>query len=639
MFRWKGLSYGLMYVSVCAFVVPAPADALDKVIFRLAEENDELRTELRNASALQTAFEDERTSAQDLFAAALSDYGRLLDALYANGFYSPTIDILLDGRQASDIPLLSVPTQVNDVRVLIDTGPIYRFGRTEVTPLPPATEMPPDFDRNERARSGTVGDALDTAIISWRDAGYAKAELADQSVVADHARRALDVSMRIAPGPRVKFGVLRVNGNSAVRGAVIRRVAAIPTGAQFSPKILSDAEQRLRRTGAFSSISLEEGETVAPDGTMDIGANVVDAKPRRFGFGAEISTLEGVKLSSFWLHRNLFGGAERLRIDGEVSNIGAADSGMDYSLGARLEIPAVLGPDVDGFVFSEIAHLDETTYLSDRIELGLGLTRTYSESLTASAGVGFLYSETEDDLGDRTFTLITLPVSASSMSATTSSTRRAAITSMRGDALYRRERQPSPARGSPATRATTSRSSRTRAASCWPARLQLGSRHRARISTDTPPDYLFYSGGGGTVRGQPYQSLDIDLGGGDSTGGRSFVGVSAEYRTDITGNLGAVAFYDAGYVGADRFYDGPGDWHSGAGLGLRYNTGIGPIRFDVGGPGQRRYRRRRSILHRHRTGILTRLRVLPSHHPLGSSSRSPCCLSPRKKTTAAICHR
>ncbi len=582
MFRWKGLSYGLMYVSVCAFVVPAPADALDKVIFRLAEENDELRTELRNASALQTAFEDERTSAQDLFAAALSDYGRLLDALYANGFYSPTIDILLDGRQASDIPLLSVPTQVNDVRVLIDTGPIYRFGRTEVTPLPPATEMPPDFDRNERARSGTVGDALDTAIISWRDAGYAKAELADQSVVADHARRALDVSMRIAPGPRVKFGVLRVNGNSAVRGAVIRRVAAIPTGAQFSPKILSDAEQRLRRTGAFSSISLEEGETVAPDGTMDIGANVVDAKPRRFGFGAEISTLEGVKLSSFWLHRNLFGGAERLRIDGEVSNIGAADSGMDYSLGARLEIPAVLGPDVDGFVFSEIAHLDETTYLSDRIELGLGLTRTYSESLTASAGVGFLYSETEDDLGDRTFTLITLPVSA------TLDERDNELDPSSG---YYLDASATPYIGVSGSQSGARVTGDARyyfpivedKSQVLAARLQLGSVIGSDLE-ETLPEYLFTSGGGGTVRGQPYQSLDIDLGDGDSTGGRSFVGVSTEYRTDLSGNLAAVAFYDAGYIGENSFYDGSGNWHSGAGLGIRYKTGIGPIRFDVAAP-------------------------------------------------------
>ena len=32
------------------------------------------------------------------------------------------------------------------------------------------------------------------------------------------------------------------------------------------------------------------------------------------------------------------------------------------------------------------------------------------------------------------------------------------------------------------------------------------------------------------------------------------------------------------------FGGGTGDWHSGAGLGLRYDTGIGPIRVDVATP-------------------------------------------------------
>ena len=52
----------------------------------------------------------------------------------------------------------------------------------------------------------------------------------------------------------------------------------------------------------------------------------------------------------------------------------------------------------------------------------------------------------------------------------------------------------------------------------------------------------------------------------------------------MTDNIGVVGFYDIGFVGetADPF--GEGDWHAGAGLGLRYNTGIGPIRLDIATP-------------------------------------------------------
>ena len=61
-------------------------------------------------------------------------------------------------------------------------------------------------------------------------------------------------------------------------------------------------------------------------------------------------------------------------------------------------------------------------------------------------------------------------------------------------------------------------------------------------------------------------------------------GFSAEARVGFTDTISGVAFYDWGYVGPESFPDGSGASHSGAGLGLRYNTGIGPIRVDLAAP-------------------------------------------------------
>ena len=85
-------------------------------------------------------------------------------------------------------------------------------------------------------------------------------------------------------------------------------------------------------------------------------------------------------------------------------------------------------------------------------------------------------------------------------------------------------------------------------------RLQLGSLVGGDLE-ETPPFYRFYSGGGGTVRGQDYQSLGVDLGGGDRSGGLSFAGVSAEIRGTVNDRLQLVGFYDWGYVGAESFPD------------------------------------------------------------------------------------
>lgn len=85
------------------------------------------------------------------------------------------------------------------------------------------------------------------------------------------------------------------------------------------------------------------------------------------------------------------------------------------------------------------------------------------------------------------------------------------------------------------------------------------------------------------MRGHSYQSLGVTVDG-DDTGGRSFLGVQAEARVAITDKIGVVGFYDWGQVGVDSMPGSEGDSHSGAGLGLRYDTPVGPIRLDVAAP-------------------------------------------------------
>ena len=67
-------------------------------------------------------------------------------------------------------------------------------------------------------------------------------------------------------------------------------------------------------------------------------------------------------------------------------------------------------------------------------------------------------------------------------------------------------------------------------------------------------------------------------------GGRSLIEGSAELRVRVTDTIGVVAFVDAGYVGADSFPDFAEELKVGVGAGLRYYTGLGPIRLDLAVP-------------------------------------------------------
>ena len=115
------------------------------------------------------------------------------------------------------------------------------------------------------------------------------------------------------------------------------------------------------------------------------------------------------------------------------------------------------------------------------------------------------------------------------------------------------------------------------------ARLKLACIFGAPIS-ELPPDKLFFAGGGGSVRGYGYRTIGVPVGD-EVIGGRSLIEGSAEICARASPkSIGLVGFVDAGYVGAESFPDFDEELKVGAGAGLRYLTGLGPIRLDVAVP-------------------------------------------------------
>ncbi|WP_416236476.1 BamA/TamA family outer membrane protein [Pseudorhodobacter sp.] len=71
---------------------------------------------------------------------------------------------------------------------------------------------------------------------------------------------------------------------------------------------------------------------------------------------------------------------------------------------------------------------------------------------------------------------------------------------------------------------------------------------------------------------------------GQRSGGTGFLGASLEVRAKVTDSIGVVGFADFGQIATDGLYGGTTASHAGAGFGLRYATGFGPIRLDIGVP-------------------------------------------------------
>ncbi|MCZ4353477.1 autotransporter assembly complex protein TamA [Roseovarius aestuarii] len=569
-------------VTVMTGILMGNAAGATEVSLNAPGTSKDFASKLRLESvAIQTAARD-NTTPQDMLAAAQADYARLTGVLYAAGYYGGVISILVDGREAARVPPLSTPTRIDQIIVTVDPGPPFLFGNARVAPLAQGTKLPKGFARGQQARGDAVTDAAKAGVERWWDIGHAKAEVTGQDITADHRDSTLDVDVRLTPGPRLTFGNLNVSEGSKVRASRIRAIADLPTGDVYSPDAVKTSANRLRRTGAFRSVALKESDVIGPNETLDFSADLVDAKPRRVGVGVELSSLEGVSVSAFWLHRNLLGGAEKLRFDAEVGGIGGNSGGEDYRLAARFERPATFNSDTGLYIDASIEENDEPDYRERNIQVGAGLTHIFADHLYGEAGIAYRYSEIDDDLGSRTIEQIVFPGRLTwDRRDNALDPRKGAYVGLELDPFVNLDGGAPGARIYVDGRAYHSFGDQKRLTLA--ARAQVGSVVGAKAA-DVSPEFLFYSGGAGTVRGQPYQSLAVDLGGGNRIGGRSFMAFSGELRSQINDKFGVVAFADTGYVGADDLGTGSGNWHSGAGIGGRYYTGIGPIRVDLATP-------------------------------------------------------
>jgi translocation and assembly module TamA len=118
------------------------------------------------------------------------------------------------------------------------------------------------------------------------------------------------------------------------------------------------------------------------------------------------------------------------------------------------------------------------------------------------------------------------------------------------------------------------------------ARARLGSIQGGAETGDIAPSRRFYAGGGGSVRGYGYQLIGPRNAANDPRGGRSLYEGSLEARIKtglFSGNLSIVPFIDAGGVD-DAAFPSFSDLRFGAGIGVRYKTGFGPIRVDLATP-------------------------------------------------------
>jgi translocation and assembly module TamA len=390
----------------------------------------------------------------------------------------------------------------------------------------------------------------------------------------------MDLTLRVQPGPKVRFGPIEVTGLDQVEESYVLGRLPWEPGELITPERLEQGRQNLLDAQLFSTVRIDLGDAPDAEGRLPVTIQLAESKHRSIGIGVRYRSDEGPGGSLSWEHRNFFRRGEKVEVELDASGIGTV-------LSTQFRKPDFWLRDQSLVARGEADWLTTDAYDSRTIGAGLGLERLLAPKMRASAGIAFRASRVDDNEGDETFGLISLPVTfdwdrSYDLLNPTSGGRISAANEPFADvfgnniAFNRSElgyshyfqvfEQPSivlAGRGKVGTMFGASRAS-------------------------IPADERFYAGGGGSVRGFGYQlagELDDDD---KPIGGRSLLELSGEIRGRFTETLGAVVFVDAGSYFESEVPDFDVPLRVGAGVGFRYFSPVGPFRLDVGFPINRR---------------------------------------------------
>ncbi len=578
-------------------VIGEPQNYEVEFVVAPAADGGDVEDGLKAASVLWADRDDPASGAAGLVAKARGDYRRLLASLYSQGRYGGVISIRIDGREASELPPDAGLAEPAAVVVDIDPGPVFVFREATIgNQAPPATSRRDRVDDpreegyapGEVAGSGTILRAERLAVEAWRQQGHAKAEAAERRVVAAHEADVVDAHIAVEPGRKAYYGDVAVQGTERMDPGFVAFMTGLRAGGEYDPDDLERASTRIARMDVFRAARFREADEIGPDGILPISFIVQERLPRRFGVGGTYSTLDGLGLEAFWLHRNLFGRAERLRIEGRVAGIGNSfdPKELTYRAGATFTKPGIYTPDTDfsASIYGDREVLD--AYTRTAVSADAGITHLFTEELSARFFVNASRSRFNDDVfGIRDF------MTAGVLGGLAFDSRDDAANATEGifleglvEPFYEFEYGNAAVRTTAEARVYYGIDADDRFVLA--GRVKIGTLFGPSIS-ELPPDKLFFAGGGGSVRGYAYRNIGVERGD-DIVGGRSLGEISIEARARITDTIGAVAFADAGYVGADSVPGFSEDVRIGVGVGLRYLTGLGPLRLDVAVPLDRR---------------------------------------------------
>jgi translocation and assembly module TamA len=449
------------------------------------------------------------------------------------------------------------PVRVDQIDISIDSNSELFQSVLEDLPLRSGEQL------NQSAYEQIKTDLSAVAVEhGFFDARYNRSELQ-----MDLVENSADVLLEFSPGPRYQIGAIRIEEIDALSSDFVARFFGIETGDNYSSEAVLGIRNSLNSSHYFSSVSVTPQISQAVDRQVPIQIGLSMRPKIMYAVGIGVTTDIGPRLRLDYENRYL-----NRRGHSWQGNVGLSPVQQNLDLSYRIPLR---NPATESLEFST-GYLAEDTDTFNSNSSKMVATYSFINNWQWRQQLFLGYQHDESDISGETV-VADFVIPGISLDRTRADD---ALYPARGWRLFGELKGASDTLLSSENFIQLNLSGKaieSFANSRLLFRFDLGTTVTDNID-ELPTSIRYFTGGDQSVRGYKYESLGPENEAGEVVGGKHTIALSLEADFPIAKNWKLAVFADTGNAFND-FTDF--EFKTGAGVGLRWLSPIGPIRVDL----------------------------------------------------------
>lgn len=265
-------------------------------------------------------------------------------SLIQNNYYNiaqlklATDNLLIELQNRGYLQAKILSTQANysenkksvNIIILLEEGPLTKIGKINLTGLAAFSKLQLlnviNLKEGQPLKLSDIENSIQKITDFYKSNGYMDMRVTNQTseiLKYNESHTLADLEISIIEGPKVTVGGIIVEGNDYTKEYVILKELNFTIGDVLTPELISDSEFNLQKTGLFSQVAITQLEVGTSIPQRNIIVKVSEREPGLFNFGLGISNEFALTVRGFTeiSYKNLGGSARAIRAKIDIKRV------------------------------------------------------------------------------------------------------------------------------------------------------------------------------------------------------------------------------------------------------------------------------------------------------------------------------